>query len=121
MGGGAPGPGTSLTDALKTTFGLLAPGVCANGAPALILKCTAVNSQQPWSPPFMSQELTVDEEEPSDSSFQCLKFHSEVFTLPVFAEEEKKPFVCSRYFRCFSKFQKNLPVFFQTLSRQLGK
>ena len=49
----------------------------------------AVNSQQP-SFPFMIQELTVDEEEPPDSSFQCLKFLPELFVLPVSAEGEKK-------------------------------
>lgn len=54
----------------------------------------AVNSQQP-SFPFMIQELTVDEEEPPDSSFQCLKFLPELFVLPVSAEGEKKSLVCS--------------------------
>ena len=49
----------------------------------------AVNSQQ-LSFLFMIQELTVDEEEPPDSSFQCLKFLLELFTLPVSAKGEKK-------------------------------
>ena len=37
----------------------------------------------------MTQELTVDEEESPDSSFQCLKFLFELVTLPVFAKGKK--------------------------------
>lgn len=37
----------------------------------------------------MTQELTVDEEESPDSSFQRLKFLFELVTLPVFAKEKK--------------------------------
>lgn len=53
-----------------------------------LLYDTAINSQQP-SFPFMIQELTVDEEEPPDSSLQCLKFLPELFILPVSAKGKK--------------------------------
>lgn len=80
----------------------------------------AVNSQQP-SFPFMIQELTVDEEEPPDSSFHCLKFLPELFVLPVSAKgEKKKSLVCSLYFRCFSKFKKICVFFFRPFLEVLG-
>ena len=79
----------------------------------------AVNSQQ-LSFLFMIQELTVDEEEPPDSSFQCLKFLLELFTLPVSAKGEKKSLVCSLYFKCFSRFKKICPFFFRPFLEGLG-
>lgn len=79
----------------------------------------AVNSQQ-LSFRFMIQELTVDEEEPPDSSFQCLKFLLELFTLPVSAKGKKKSLVCSLYFKCFSRFKKICPFFFRPFLEGLG-
>lgn len=70
----------------------------------------AVNSQQP-SFPFMIQELTVDEEEPPDSSFQCLKFLPELFVLPVSAEGEKKISGLFIVVQVFQQIQKNLRIF----------
>ena len=79
----------------------------------------AVNSQQP-SFPFMIQELTVDEEEPPDSSLQCLKFLPELFILPVSAKGKKKSLICSLYFKCFSKFKNMCLFFFRPFLEGLG-